>query len=137
MMLFQEKQQGINHPHWLCEQRSLLWEDGDHLVALWGNHPLPCMLLAIDLVFHEEVSFLLEVGAAVTAHIALRVSLLVPDLHKHPSGEGTSILQHQVRPTASFFPSYFPSSPDPHPVLRADNFLLLLRSRRTGLPPAR
>lgn len=89
MMLSKEKQQR-NDPHWLCEQHGLLWEDCYHLIALWGNHPLPGMLLTVDLVFHEEVSFLLEVGAAVTAHVALRVTLLVPDLHKHPSGEGTT-----------------------------------------------
>lgn len=79
----------------------LLGEDGDHLVALWGNHPLPCVLLAVDLVFHEEVSFLLEVGAAVAAHVALGVTLLVPDLHKHASGEGTGTLSTGHTPTLS------------------------------------
>lgn len=76
-------------------QHRLLREDSDHLVALWGHHSLPCVLLTVDLIFHEEMSFLLEVGAAVTAHVALRVTLLVPNLHKHPSGEGTST-QHQL-----------------------------------------
>ena len=114
MMLSKEKQQRRNHPHWLCEQHGLLWEDGDHLVALRGNHPLPGVLLAVDLIFHEEVSFLLEVGAAVAAHIALGVTLLVPDLHKHPSGKGTSTSQHQAPTTASLLPSHLPPSPDPH-----------------------
>lgn len=76
-------------------QHRLLGEHGDHLVAFRGHHPLPRVLLAVDLIFHEEMSFLLEVGAAVTAHVALRVTLLVPNLHKHPSGKGTST-QHEV-----------------------------------------
>lgn len=79
----------------------LLWEDSDHLVSLWGDHPLPRMLLAVDLVFHEEVSFLLEVGATVAAHVALGVTLLVPDLHKHASGEGTSTLSTGRTPMPS------------------------------------
>lgn len=113
MTLSQEKQQKTNHPHGLCEQHDLLWEDGDDLVALWGNHPLPGVLLTVNLVFHKEVSFLLEVGAAVTAHVALGVTLLVPDLHKHPSGEGTSTSKCQAPTTAPLLPSHLPPSPDP------------------------
>lgn len=111
MMFSEEKQQRRNHPHWLCEQHGLLWEDSDHFIAFGWNHSLPGMLLAVDLVFHEEVSFLLEIGVAVAAHIALRVTLLVPDLHKHPSGEGTSTSQHQVPITAALLPSHCPPSP--------------------------
>lgn len=75
-------------------QHRLLWEDGDHLVALWGHHPLPRVLLAVDLIFHEEMSFLLEVGAAVTAHVALRVTLLVSNLHKHPYNARSTLVTH-------------------------------------------
>lgn len=114
-MLSKENQQRITHPHWLCEQHGLLWEDGDHLVALRGNHPFPRVPLAVDLVFHKEVSFLLEIGATVAAHVALRVTLLVPDLHKHPSGEGTSTPQC---PPLSPSPQPPPTQPRPTPVLK-------------------
>lgn len=128
-MLSKENQERINHPHWLCEQHGLLWEDGDHLVALWGNHPFPCVLLAVDLIFHKEVSFLLEVGATVAAHVALGVALLVPDLHKHPSGEEPAPLSaHHCLPP----PQPPPTQPRPTPVPKVDNFLLLLTSQSTG-----
>lgn len=75
-------------------QHRLLGEHGDHLVAFRGHHPLPRVLLAVDLIFHEEMSFLLEVGAAVTAHVALRVTLLVPNLHKHPYNARSTLVTH-------------------------------------------
>ena len=127
-MVSEEKQQRRNHPHRPCEQRGLLWEDGDHLVALRGNHPLPCVLLAVDLVFHKEVSFLLEVGATVAAHVALGVTLLVPDLHKHPSGEGTSTLSipGTIISPATSCPA------QPHTTEKVDNVLLLLTGQSMG-----
>lgn len=128
-MLSKESQQRINLPHWLCEQHRLLWENGDHLVALGGNHPFPRVLLAVDLVFHKEVSLLLEIGATVAAHVALRVTLLVPDLHKHPSGEEPAPLsaQHCLPP-----PQPPPTQSRPKPFPKVNSFLLFLTSQSRG-----
>lgn len=37
---------------------TLLWEDGDHIVSLRRSHALTCVLLAVNLVFDEEMSLL-------------------------------------------------------------------------------
>ena len=59
----------------------LLWEHSDHIVALWWGNPFACVLLAVNLVFHEEMSLLLQVDLAVCAGVALRVAELIPQLH--------------------------------------------------------
>lgn len=73
----------------LSERSALLGEDRDHVVALRWSHPLPCVLLTINLVLHKEMSLLFEVDVAVCAGVALGVTELVPQLHHHPPVEQT------------------------------------------------
>ena len=59
----------------------LLGKHSDHVVALWWGDPLARVLLAVNLLFHKEMSLLFEVHLAVCAGVALRVAELVPQLH--------------------------------------------------------
>lgn len=62
---------------------ALLGEDGDDVIALGRSHPLPCVLLTVNLVLHEEMALLLQADAAVRAGVAVGVTELVPQLHQH------------------------------------------------------
>lgn len=73
----------------LSQRRALLGEDRDHVIALGRSHSLPCVLLAINLVLHKEMSLLFEVDVAVRAGVTLGVTELVPQLHHHPPEEQT------------------------------------------------
>lgn len=71
----------------------LLGEDRDHVIALGRGHSLACMLLAVDLVLHKEMSLLFQVDVTVCAGVALRVSELVTQLHHHPPESQKSTIQ--------------------------------------------
>lgn len=75
-----------------CSQRrrsasALLGVDGDHVVALRRSHSLACVLLAIYLLLHKEMSLLFQVDVAVRTGVALGVTELVSQLHHHPPEE--------------------------------------------------
>lgn len=63
--------------------------EGDCVVALRGPRAGPGVGFAVQLPLHEEVALLLEVEAAVSAHEALGVPVLIPRLHHGPAGEET------------------------------------------------
>lgn len=71
-----------------CRSAGSLGEHGDHVVALRGCDPLPGVLFTVDLILHKEVALLFQVGATVSAHVALRVAVTVPQLHKHTAAGG-------------------------------------------------
>lgn len=65
-----------------------LGEHSDHVVALRGCDPLPGVLFTVDLILHKEMALLFQVGATVSAHITLRVTVAVPQLHEHATAGG-------------------------------------------------
>lgn len=67
--------------------RASLGVDCDHVVALGWRHSLACVLLAINLVLHKEMSLLFKIDVAVGAGVALRVTELGSQLYHHsPDG---------------------------------------------------
>lgn len=74
------------HPMLACSLRlsplrSLLGEDGDHIIALRRRHFLACVRLAINVFLHKEMSLLFEVNATISTGVARRVTELVPQLY--------------------------------------------------------
>lgn len=55
-----------------------LGEHRDHIIALGWSDPLPGMLFTVNLILHEEMALLFQVGATVGAHITLRVAVTFP-----------------------------------------------------------
>lgn len=46
------------------------------------------MLFTVNLILHEEMALLFQVGATVSAHITFRMAVMVPQLRKHSSAGG-------------------------------------------------
>lgn len=72
--------------------------ESDGVVALWGPRARPGVRFAVQLPLHEEVAFLLEVEAAVGAHKAVGVPVLVPRLHDSPAAEKREIRSERQSP---------------------------------------
>lgn len=53
-------------------------EHRDHVIALRRSDPLPGMLFTVDLILHEEMALLFQVGATVGAHVTLGVAVTFP-----------------------------------------------------------
>ena len=51
-----------------------LGEHRDHVIALRWSDPFPGMLFTVDLILHEEMALLFQVGATVGAQVALRAT---------------------------------------------------------------
>lgn len=64
-------------------EKDLFWEDGDDIITLRRYHSFTCMLLTINLVLDEKVSFLSQICSAVSTDVALRVPELVTQFDKH------------------------------------------------------
>ena len=60
-----------------------LGEHRDHVIALRWSDPFPGMLFTVDLILHEEMALLFQVGATVGAHVTLGVAVTFPQLHEH------------------------------------------------------
>lgn len=52
------------------------------------------MLFTIDLILYEEVALLFQICATVSAHITLRVTVAVPELHEHADNAGATFVTH-------------------------------------------
>lgn len=103
------------HPMLACSLspvRSLLGEDGDHIIALRWRHFLACMCLAINVLLHKEMSLLFEVNATISAGVARRVTELVPQLYHCSTKEDRKKKENHFKPkrekllAASFY-SFF------------------------------
>ena len=58
-------------------------EHGDHSVALWWSDLLLGVLSTVDLILHNEMTLLFQIGAVVGAHVTLGVAVTFPQLHEH------------------------------------------------------
>lgn len=76
-------QQGLlGEQHWARTAGSF-GEHRDHVLALGWSDVLPGMLFTVDLILHEEMALLFQVGATVGAHVTLGVAVTFPQLHEH------------------------------------------------------
>ena len=67
-------QQGLlGQQHWARTAGSL-GEHHDHVLALGWSDLLPGVLFTVDLILHEEMALLFQVGATVGAQVTLRVA---------------------------------------------------------------
>ena len=67
-------QQGLlGEQHWARTAGSF-GEHRDHVLALGWSDVLPGMLFTVDLILHEEMALLVQVGATVGAQGALRAT---------------------------------------------------------------
>ena len=65
-----------------------LGEHRDHVIALGWSDPFPGMPFTVDLILHEEMALLFQIGATVGAHVTLGVAVTFPQLHKHAAAGG-------------------------------------------------
>ena len=52
------------------------------------------MLFTVDLILHEEMALLFQVGAAVSARVTVRVAMMVPQLHEHANNTSATSVTH-------------------------------------------
>ena len=67
-------QQGLLGEQHRARTAGSFWEHRDHVLALGWSDVLPGMLFTVDLILHEEMALLFQVGATVGAQVALRAT---------------------------------------------------------------